>query len=51
MRTQCGGRKGAEAAEGNVVGEVGREAGVGCCYLFAHFGWLGFGKEERRFCG
>ena len=37
MRMQCGGGKGAEGAEGYVVGEVGREAGVGGGCLFAHF--------------
>lgn len=50
MRTQCRWGKGAEAAEGYVVGEVGREAGVSCCCLFAHFGgWvLERGREVLR---
>lgn len=38
MRTQCRRGEGAEVAEGYVVGEVAREAGVGFCCLFAHFG-------------
>lgn len=38
MWTQCCGGGRAEVAECYVVGEVAREAGIGCCCLFAHFG-------------